>query len=142
MKRISFILYTAIAMIATSCTADAIAQEELVKEQPPKQIVQSNTYTVVWYSNQINPYVEFSKRTLINCVETDVVFETHRENRFDITLNNGQLFDLQIKRESSVANPELYLAIYKGDELQYEQEITTAGFMMINYIDYNGNIGK
>lgn len=135
MKKLLLLLIV-LASLA-SCTTPGLAYTiDSVESNEPT----TNTFRVVWESNQTNPFIEFSKRTMVNCKETNVVREIHREKEFIVTMENGQLFDLNIKRESTVSNPELYIAIYKGDELQYEQEVDTHGFMMSNFVDYKGDI--
>jgi len=134
------LLVLSITMI--SCTAEPIEIKPNGMTYEEATNLPTHTFTVVWYSNQEEPYVEFIKYVFKDCEEIDRTTEVHRENRFNITLRQGQVFDIQIKRQSSVKNPELYLAIYKGDELQYEQEVNTGGFLMSNHVDYNGNISK
>ena len=129
-----------VGILLTSCTAESIAQEE-VKQQSVAEI-KTNTFTVVWSSNQESPYVEFNKHTFTACDEYTTITELHRENKFKITLENNQKFDIQIKREGTVKNAELYLAIFKGEDLQYEKEVDTNGFVLISFVDSNGNIGK
>lgn len=129
-----------VGIMLTSCSTDTIAQEEIVN-QPPVQVKQIHTFTVVWSSNQENPYVEFNKHIFKNCEVISTESETHRENKFDITLEDSQLFDIHIKRTAPVKNAQLYLAIYKGDELQFEQEINTNGYVLASFVDNAGNIG-
>ena len=139
MKKLVGIL--AIALSVISCTAEPI---EPIKAVKPIETVQTNTFTVVWESNQENSYAEFKKHVFKNCQIISTVTEDHRENRFDITLENGQMFDIQIKRlnGSTVKNPKITISIYKGSELQYSQTVYTNGFGMSNFTDHNGNIGK
>jgi len=137
MKKLLLLLVILLSLL--SCTTPELAYT--IKSNDTAKPIEPVIFRVIWYSNQNNPYVEFSKRTMVNCKETDIVRETYREREFFITMNNGQRFDLQIKRESTNPNPELYIAIYKGDELQYEQEVNTHGYMMINHVDSQGNIG-
>ena len=101
----------------------------------------SHTFKVAWYSNNPSAYMEFKKYVIKNCKVIDSSYEVHRNTQFDIELYEGQLFDLQIKHEQYVKNPQLYISIFKGDELQYNQEVNTSGFLMTNYCSYIGNIG-
>lgn len=135
------IIISLFVMLCTSCTAEPI-QEQIVRQELSVQVNKENTFTVVWSSNQSNPYVEFNKHTFITCDEHTTITELHRENKFNITLKDNQLFDIYINREESVKNPELYLAIYKGDELQYEKEINSNAYVLMTFVDKNGNIAN
>ena len=136
------LLLALVSVILTSCTAESVAQEELVKTGPPIHVNKMNTFTVIWASNQERPYVEFTKHVFKDCKIQSTTLEVYRDHQFEITLEDNQMFDLQIKKEASVKDPELYLSIYKDGELQYEQEVNTGGFMMSNFVDRDGNISK
>ena len=105
----------------------------------PKDPVYS-TFTIIWESNQEGAYVELNKMHFKDCKLTIISTENIREHKFEVTLEHGQPFDIQIKRQASVQNPELYLAIYKGNELQYEQETNSNGFLLSTFVDGYGNI--
>lgn len=138
MKKLILLLLISVSLF--SCTAESIAQEELIK--PPIHVNKENTFTVKWESNQEEPFVVFNKHTFISCDEHTTRTETHYEHKFDVTLLDNQRFDIHINRGSTVKNPELYLAIYKGDELQFEQEVNTNGYVLATYVNHDGNIGQ
>lgn len=131
-----------VGIILTSCTTEDIEPITDNINQAVEIPSAKNKFTIVWASNQVNPYVEFTKDEFKNCEVINSTMTVHRENKFEVELENGQPFNIQFKREESVKNPELYLAIYKGDELQYEREVNTSGFMLISFVNYYGNIAE
>lgn len=141
-----FLSFIALSLFLNSCTAEPItAQDEpqtakQTEDQTPKEII--NTFTVAWESNQESPYVVFKTYVLRDCELIKTSEEVHQEKSFDIKLEIGQIFEIDIRREHSVKNPELYLNITKGGALQYEQEVNTNGFLLQTYIDGNGNISE
>jgi len=138
MKKI--ISFLSIALALTSCTAEPL-NEDISPKPKTIQATTTNTFTVKWDSNQDGSYIEFQKHVFKDCKVISTVYEAHREREFTIALENGQMFDMQIRHEAPKKNPELYLSIYKGDVLQYEQEINSQGFLMTNFCDYKGDIG-
>lgn len=139
------ILLFAIAAFSISCTAEPITAQDTQQtakttEQTPEK--ETNTFTVNWESNQSEPYVIFKTYTFRDCELTETSRDTIKEKQFDIQLTNGQIFEIDIRREHSVKNPELYLSITKSGTLQYEQEVNTNGFLLQTFIDGNGNIAE
>lgn len=138
MKRLLLLL---VGIMLTSCTADPLdTKAENINNNI--NIVKDNDFTVKWDSNQEGSYVEFKKYVMKNCKVIDIKTEIHREREFNVTIGSGQRFDMQIKYTVPQKYPELYLAIYKGSELQYEQEVQTQGFMLISQVNYYGNIAE
>lgn len=138
-----WVCVTMVCITSSSCSTEAVAQDVVTMiEIPEDHKIESNTFTVVWESNQVDPYVEFNKHVFRDCEVVSTITEIHREKRFEITLDDFQKFDLHIRKTSPVKNPELYIAIYRGDVLQYEQEFDTAGFVYIGYVDELGNLGE
>lgn len=142
MKRVLLLL---VFMTLMSCTAEPIEVTPKPIGMTKEQVLEANkptfsTFTFKWASNQEGAYVELSKLQFKDCKLTTISTEIHQENRFEVTFQDGQPFDIQIKREHSVNRPELYLAIYKGDVLQYEQEVNTNGFGLSTFVDNEGNI--
>jgi len=136
MKKLIYIF--AIGLSLMSCSAEPL---EPIKEIPQQVVsIPSHTFTVAWASNQESPYVIFRKYTFKDCKLTETYSEVHREKIFDVTLENGQIFEIDVRREASVKNPDIYLSIFKGAELQYEQEVESNGFLLQTFIDGNGNV--
>lgn len=133
------LLLLVLSILMMSCTAEPLVQEELIN-QPPIHVNKEHVFKVVWSSNQGSPYVEFNKHVFQDCEVKSTITEVHRENEFNVTLKENQLFDIHIKREESVKNPELYLSIYKDGELQYEKEVNTNGYVLMTYVDKDGNL--
>ena len=137
MKKLLSLLVILISLV--SCTAPDLAST-IKSNDAIKPASTTNTFTVVWRSNQVEPYVEFTKHVFKNCKIVSTELSVHTNTQFDITLENGQMFDLQIKRKETAIRPNLYLAIYKNDVLQFEREVDTHGYMMSNFVDSQGNI--
>lgn len=137
MKKVLVLLAIGLSLI--SCSAEPL---EPPTKEIPRQVVSipSHTFTVTWASNQEAPYVIFKKYTFKDCKLTETHSEVHRENIFDVTLENGQIFELDVRREHSVKRPEIHLSIFKGAELQYEQEVESNGFLLQTFIDHDGNV--
>jgi len=142
MKKSIFFLSILAATFLTSCTPEELptaTKQTTINQEPQKTV---NTFTVKWDSNQDGSYIEFRKHVYITCTDVKTTTEIYREREFNITLENGQTFDMQIKHTAPQKYPELYLSIWKGSEIQYEQEITTQGFLLINYCDNKGNVAQ
>jgi len=136
MKKVLGLL--AITLSLMSCSAEPL---EPIKEIPQQVVsIPSHTFTVAWASNQEGSYVIFKKYTFKDCKLTETHSEVYREEVFDVVLENGQIFELDVRRGETVKNPEIYLSIFKGAELQYEQEVNTNGFLLQTFIDHDGNV--
>jgi hypothetical protein len=146
MKRSNFIMWMCVAMVAiaalSSCTAQDLEPNKPISVRPIAIKPGSYKFIVEWDSNQEDPYVEFTKHIFKDCKIVSSTMEVHRESMFEIELDANQMFDIQIKKGAAIKNPELYLRISKGDEIQYEQEVNTGGFMMSNFVNRDGNIGN
>lgn len=142
MKNILSLILLSASLI--SCTAEELQPAPVKSVVSSKTIEadQINTFTVIWDSNQEGATVEVKKYVFKDCKVVSTDIKTYSEKTFDIVLENGQKFDIQILHEEPRKNPELYLSIYKGRELQYEQEVNTNGFMFISFVDCNGNIAE
>ena len=134
MKKV--LLFTLVSLSLYGCSAEPLEPTKEVHQQ----MIPSHTFTVKWESNQGSPYIIFRRYTFKDCKLTERYSEVHREKQFDIQLDNGEVFELDIRREESVKNPEIYLSIERGSELQYEQEVESNGFVLQTYVDGYGNV--